>query len=433
MSLARHFALIFLYSAAAVGTFLILPRATPGLLDKPALIASGLVLLAGVFLHEILARRGTVRALEEELVQLRRGWGEANHDLVRLRDEADLIRDRLQRRNEGTEVGAVVAEVKLLQSLVERLYNVRTATAVPVAESDTPIIPPLAPIAPAVAVPDFAAVSARSASAERTAPPPRDPSRPAPTVRRDLSEGELLEALQDGLREDRVELWLQPIVSLPQRKRRHFECYTRVPVGQNAVVLPEQYIGLAERTGLITAIDNILLFRSIQLVRRLRRHNLSLGFFCNISPRTLADREFFREFIDMLAENSETASSIMLEFPQSAVDAMDAGLDRDLVRLAGLGFRFSMDQVTHFDFDPYALGQRNFRFIKIEAHRLLPSVSGKEQVAVGPLKRRFDLAGLDLVVEKIESEAMLVELLELGIDYGQGYLFGEPRLSKPDL
>jgi cyclic-di-GMP phosphodiesterase TipF (flagellum assembly factor) len=214
-------------------------------------------------------------------------------------------------------------------------------------------------------------------------------------VRRDLDEGQLLEVLQDGLREDRVELWLQPVVSLPQRKRRHFECYTRIPVGDDAIVLPEQYISLAERTGLITAIDNILLFRCIQLVRRLRRHNLSLGFFCNISPRTLADR--------------------------------------DLARLASLGFRFSLDQVTNFDFDPYALGQRNFRFVKVEAHRLLPSISGSQPVPVEPLKRRFDLAGLDLVVEKIESEAMLVELLDLGIDFGQGYLFGEPRLSRPEL
>jgi cyclic-di-GMP phosphodiesterase TipF (flagellum assembly factor) len=373
-----------------------------------------------------------VRALEEELVLLRRGWGEANHDLVRLRDEADLIRDRLQYRSEDSEVGAVVAEVKLLQSLVERLYAVRTATAAPAAETPPAAAASSASVAPPVALPGLAGASAGTASVEKPAPV-RDPSRPGPTIRRDLSEGELLEALQDGLREDRVELWLQPIVSLPQRKRRHFECYTRVPVGQNAIVLPQQYIGLAERTGLITAIDNILLFRSIQLVRRLRRHNLSLGFFCNISPRTLADREFFREFIDMLAENSETASSIMLEFPQSALDTVDASLDRDLARLAGLGFRFSLDQVTHFDFDPYALGQRNFRFVKVEAHRLLPSIAGEEPVAVGPLKRRFDLAGLDLVVEKIESEAMLVELLDLGIDYGQGYLFGEPRLSKPEL
>jgi cyclic-di-GMP phosphodiesterase TipF (flagellum assembly factor) len=123
----------------------------------------------------------------------------------------------------------------------------------------------------------------------------------------------------------------------------------------------------------------------------------------------------------------------MFEFPQSTIENMDANLDRDLSRLANLGFRFSLDQVTHFDFDPYALGQRNFRFVKVEAHGLLPAIAGGQPVEVESLKRRFDLAGLDLIVEKIESEAMLVELLELGIDFGQGYLFGEPRLSKPEL
>jgi cyclic-di-GMP phosphodiesterase TipF (flagellum assembly factor) len=42
----------------------------------------------------------------------------------------------------------------------------------------------------------------------------------------------------------------------------------------------------------------------------------------------------------------------------------------------------------------------------------------------------MDSAGIDLIVEKIETEQMLVELLEYSIDFGQGYLFGEPRLSK---
>src|SRR5262245_7720274 len=206
MSLARHFALSFLYCAAALATFLLMPAAVPGLLGQPALIAAGFVLLAGMFLHEILARRGTVRALEEEVLQLRRGWGEANHDLVRLRDEADLIRDRLQRRNEGGEVGAVVAEVKLLQSLVERLSSSRTAApvAAPAPELASAAASP-APVAPPVAAPDRIAAPAAIGSDEKPAAV-RDPARPAPTVRRDLGEAELLEALQDGLREDRVEL-----------------------------------------------------------------------------------------------------------------------------------------------------------------------------------------------------------------------------------
>ena len=46
------------------------------------------------------------------------------------------------------------------------------------------------------------------------------------------------------------------------------------------------------------------------------------------------------------------------------------------------------------------------------------------------MKRRLDRAGIDLIVEKIETEQMLLELLDYNIDFGQGYLFGEPRKSQ---
>lgn len=422
MSLARQLALLLTYGTAAAAAYLLAPRLAPGAFGDPALLAAGFVLLAGLALHETFARRTAHRVLDGELAALRMSWAEANRDLLRLRDDADLIRARVERSGAASGVDSVVAEVKLLQSLVERLYETRTGEAAPALDRA-----PAAPATPVVAPP---AAPGREPASPAMA---RAIERPGPVVRRDLTETQLLDVLQEGLREDRVELWLQPVVSLPQRKRRFYECYTRFPVGENAMVVPEQYIGLAERTGLITAIDNILLFRCVQLVRRLRRNHLSLGFFCNISSRTLADRDFFRDFVAMLAENIDNASSIMLEFPQAAIDAMDTGFERDLQRLAGLGFRFSMDQIVHLDFDPYALGQRNFRYLKIDAHRLLSPIEAGRGAGLAPLKRRFDRAGLDLIVEKIESEPMLVELLDLGIDFGQGYLFGEPRLSRPDL
>ena len=49
---------------------------------------------------------------------------------------------------------------------------------------------------------------------------------------------------------------------------------------------------------------------------------------------------------------------------------------------------------------------------------------------IAALKQTMDDAGIDLIAEKIETEKMLVELLEHNIDFGQGYLFGEPRMSK---
>jgi cyclic-di-GMP phosphodiesterase TipF (flagellum assembly factor) len=91
-----------------------------------------------------------------------------------------------------------------------------------------------------------------------------------------------------------------------------------------------------------------------------------------------------------------------------------------------------MDQVTDLQIDPRGLAERGFQFIKIEGDLLL-SLSDLENPAlggVGALKQTLDAAGIDLIAEKIETEQKLVELLEYSIDFGQGYLFGEPRLSK---
>ena len=69
--------------------------------------------------------------------------------------------------------------------------------------------------------------------------------------------------------------------------------------------------------------------------------------------------------------------------------------------------------------------------MKIDGAKLLRTA--EERMALGGvrvLKQTMDEAGIDLIAEKIETEQMLVELLEYSIDFGQGYLFGEPRLSK---
>jgi cyclic-di-GMP phosphodiesterase TipF (flagellum assembly factor) len=112
----------------------------------------------------------------------------------------------------------------------------------------------------------------------------------------------------------------------------------------------------------------------------------------------------------------------------------DPTLLRDLDRLAQLGYRFSLDKVTDLGIDIPALSSLHFRFIKIEATRLAQAAASG---AIGDdprdFKRMLDSYAVDLIVDRIESEAMLLELLELHIDFGQGYLFGEPRIAKPDL
>ncbi len=431
----RHLLLFAFYGGAAIAAALLLqsslPAPLPTLGPREAWLIGGLVFLLGLLLHEVTARLEREAWLAGQILALQRAHTHAGMELRRVGDEAVAVRATMESRDRTSqrEVGHVVAEVKVLQSLIEQLYASRTTTPAPVADE----IPAFGRLDAAETEPEaatsregrrlpIATAGGGAASGGATVP--------MPPIASGLDEHAVLDILREGLQEERVELALQPIVSLPQRKRRFYECFSRVRAGHGLVIMPEQYIGLAERSGLITAIDNMLLFRCIQLLRKLRQRNLELGFVCNISQHTLNDRGFFRDFVAFMQDNAELAGSIVFEFPQRAISAIGDNLRRDLDALARLGFRFSLDQVTGLDLDIDMLAALSFRFVKVEANRLLSPGSG---VAPAELKRRLDAHGIDLIVEKIETEAMLVEMLDLNIDFGQGYLFGEPRLSRADL
>jgi cyclic-di-GMP phosphodiesterase TipF (flagellum assembly factor) len=438
MSSGRHFLLLIVSIAAAVAAAWFLPQQFPALVSpQMGYIIGGFVFVVGALLVLALRQSATVRQCAEIMGQMNEAMGLVIGDQRRIEEQTQNIQGALStlESEPQRDVGEVVAEVKVLQSLIEQLYQQRGAAAAAAALA-TPAAPPTLRVVdnpnaakrsepPKAAVTPSASTPSRDENSGSTAMPP---------VMQGLGERQILDLLRDGLRENRVELALQPIVSLPQRKRRFFECYSRIKAADGRVLVPEQYLDIAERFGLVTAIDNMLLFRCIQLLRKLRKANANVGFFLNISHRTLADRDFFREFINLMAQNAELAPAIVFEFSQRAWDSADNTLHRDLDRLAQLGYRFSLDKVTNLDIDVPGLSSRHFRFIKVEAARLAQAAASG---AIGDdpkaFKRMLDSYAIDLIVDRIESEPMLLELLELSIDFGQGYLFGEPRIAKPDL
>ena len=419
MSGFRAFLPCLIYVVPAALIALGLPPRVSDLGPGMALIFGMLVLLGGALLHlgyALLRAReradGEAAGAMEAVAHLERVQRRLEGDFAQMRNALADLQSRPEQN-----VGAVVAEVKVLQSLVERLYSARAAVPEPAA----------APSPAAAAKPATPAAPATNGSAMG------GPSLPMPPVAEGLDEQEILDLVREGLRENAVELALQPIVSLPQRKRRFFECFSRVRTRDGGVIVPEQYLAVAERHGLVTAIDNLLLFRCIQTLRRIRKGNANVGFFLNISPNTLADRGFFRDFIQLMAQNIELAPALVFEFPQRALAQADDSLWRDLDRLAQMGFRFSIDQVTDLDLDAATLSGRHFRFLKLEAARVTAAArSGLLGNDPKLLKRTLDSYAIDLIVERIETEPMLLEVLDLHVDFGQGYLFGEPRIAKSD-
>jgi cyclic-di-GMP phosphodiesterase TipF (flagellum assembly factor) len=207
-----------------------------------------------------------------------------------------------------------------------------------------------------------------SQSAVRTTPVVERIERPTAG---NISDAEVLDLVRAAVAEGAVELYLQPIVTLPQRRKRYYECFSRISDDRGGVLAASAYVGAAEAAGLIAPIDNLLLFRAVQLVRRARNQNAHVGFFCNVSRHTLTDSGFLGDFVEFLEENSELAPSLVLEIAQRDWDPADRELARYMQSLASIGVRFSMDRIEDFAIDGATLRRRGFTFLKVTSEKLL--------------------------------------------------------------
>ena len=253
---------------------------------------------------------------------------------------------------------------------------------------------------------------------------PRGLARKKAPIRLIKREDQLLSVVRSSLAENRVDLYLQPIVALPSRRTVHYECFSRVRDEEGRIILPRQYMKVAESKGLIGTIDNLLLFRLIQLVRRLGKRRPEVRFFCNMSKYSMADEEFFPQFIEFMTANEEFRDRLVFEISQDDYMALDGDVKDRLLTLGRKGFGFSMDLVKDFNQDFALLGDRKFQFIKADMQDLMTANPAEGDVeAVKSFMRR---KGMALIVSRIENEESVLQALEARVEFAQGYLFGEP-------
>ncbi len=272
-----------------------------------------------------------------------------------------------------------------------------------------------------------------------SAPTP-EPARPAegasalgendPLVERfrGLSRESLADLLSKAATDNRVDLYLQPIVTLPQRKVRYYEAVSRLRTDTGDVIPAIDFVDVAESVGLMPKIDNLAVFRCVQVVRRLLLKSRDVGLFCNLSAATLNDPVMFQQLLDFMDANRVLAGSLVFEFKQEAYRNFGPIEHECLAALAERGFRFSMDHVTDLHISPNELADRSFRFLKVPAKLLLNKVAGVHtDIDPEDLADLLARSGIDLIAERIETETTVVDILDYDVRFGQGFLFSPPR------
>lgn len=356
----------------------------------------------------------------------------------RLRDRGDLG-DQIADLSRGTaDLARQVAEISRslggLETRVDATLNKARGAVEPIAAEMGELGTLVKQIAETVA-------GHAAALQQQGALPPAEPMLASPGTRLTLSERDevggrfrglsrdaVVEVIGRALDANRIDLYLQPVVTLPQRKVRYYEALSRLRTEEGDIITAGDFIEYAESVGLMPKIDNLLLFRCVQVTRRLQLKSRDVGVFCNVSASTLGDHLVFRQFLDFMDANRALASALMFEFTQRAYRTFGPLEHESLAALAELGFRFSMDHVADLRIEPKELAERSFRFMKVPA-KLLLSQGAAAQSDIHPVDLADLLArnGIDLIAERIEQENTVVDLLDFDVRFGQGFLFSPPR------
>ncbi|MBB4370131.1 cyclic-di-GMP phosphodiesterase TipF (flagellum assembly factor) [Bradyrhizobium sp. cir1] len=335
-------------------------------------------------------------------------------------------------------IQSVVGEINELGGLVRQLASTVSAHEDLLAGA-TP-----GPAAAPVARPEAEApIDLIAPFEERPAAPPLPPAppavqpRPAAAVQAQIASGrnqtQLLATLRNAIDENRIDIFLQPMVTLPQRKVRFYEAVTRVRDERDQLIAAEEFISIAEASGLIGRIDNMVMLRCVQVLRRLMVRNKDVGVFCNVAASTLGNSTTFAQCLDFLEANRALAPSLVLEFKQSTFRNLGPAETENLAALAQRGFRFSIDHVTDLRIEPRELADRGVRFIKVPATLLLdPRQASTSDIHPSDLSDLLGRFGIDLIAERIEGERAVVDLLDYDVRFGQGFLFAPPRPLRPE-
>ena len=252
----------------------------------------------------------------------------------------------------------------------------------------------------------------------------------AQAIRRHSVEQELRLAIDA----DRIEVYFQPIVRIADGGIAGAEALARLRAETGELLLPDQFIDIAEDSGVIAELGSRVLGLALErLAAWGHRTDERLTMAVNVSARQLADAAFPGVVAAALEDSGLDPARVALEFTESALIAANPVTEMVLGELTAIGVRMGLDDFgTGFSSLAY-LKRFPIDFLKID-RSFVSGLDGPEvgddvgddtAIVTGTVALAHSL-GLRVVAEGVETESQLKRLQRLQCDMAQGFYFSEP-------
>ncbi len=235
--------------------------------------------------------------------------------------------------------------------------------------------------------------------------------------------------LRDALDDDRLVLFSQPVVRLSDHQVMHYEVLLRIRDDNGAYVAPGNFIEIAETLGAIQEIDLRVVEKLLDYIDSNGLAGRKVRYFVNLSRVSISDQDWVNRCMKLLASRHARPDQLVFEITETAaLSEIDVTLNF-IRRLREMGCRLALDDFGAGFSSFYYLKQFDVDYLKIDG-------SFVRDLLTDPGSRLFvkalnDVAhGLNkqVIAEWVETPEVRDLLMQMGAQYGQGFLFQKPQL-----
>jgi diguanylate cyclase (GGDEF)-like protein len=229
-----------------------------------------------------------------------------------------------------------------------------------------------------------------------------------------------------ALKDNRLKLAYQPILGSKSRRISHYECLLRMLRTDGQVVTAGYFVPAAEQMGIVHLVDRFALESVIATLKAHKKLTLAV----NVSGTAADDPAWLQNFVDYVRSHGEVASRLIVELTETAALHHFEENARFITQLKELGVRVAID-----DFGAGYTSFRNLQMLHVDTVKIDGlyvknlADSPENQVFVRTLVGLAKNLGLKTVAEWVGSDADAALLQSFGVDYLQGFHFGEPLLD----
>lgn len=237
----------------------------------------------------------------------------------------------------------------------------------------------------------------------------------------------LIGELYHAIGHDQLLLYYQPQVSLTTGQVAHVEALVRWQHPQHGLLLPEQFIPLAEQTGLIKPLSLWVLSTALRQCHVWQQAGLSLSVAVNLSMLNLQDVQLPDKIAELLTTWNVAPPRLEVEITESTLATDPQRAKEILTRLSEMGVRIAIDDFGIGYSSLASLKRLPVNGIKIDKSFVMDmAVSADDTTIVHSIIDLGHNLGLQVVAEGVENQATWDLLATLGCDYAQGYYLSYP-------